>query len=129
MRIEKIAEEKYTEIKLLEEKLDSRLSPELKGELIVLNTNGAKNIILNLKEVKYADSSGLSAILTGNRLCQSAGGTFVLSNLSDHIKKLIKISHLENVLTIVPTAEEAREAIFMDEIERELNEQEEQDAQ
>ncbi len=120
MRFEKLVEEKYTEIKLLEEKLDSRISPTLKGEFILLNTKGTKNILLNLGEVKYADSSGLSAILTANRLCNHAGGSLVLCSLNDHVKKLIKISHLEQVLEILPTQEEAREAIFMMEVEREL---------
>lgn len=128
MRVEKTVEEKFTIIKPMAEKLDSIISPALKGEFIILNTEGAYNIILNLGEVKYADSSGLSAILTANRLCQNAGGTLILCCLSSHVEKLIKISHLETVLTVLPTEEEAREAIFMMEIEKEINEQEEQDA-
>lgn len=129
MRVEKTVEDSYTVIKLLEEKLDSRISPDLKGEFILLNTEGARNIILDLKEVKYADSSGLSAILTANRLCSGSGGNLVICCLSDHVQKLIKISHLETVLNILPTVEESREAIFMMEIEREVEKSEEQDSQ
>ncbi|TAE61495.1 MAG: anti-sigma factor antagonist [Bacteroidetes bacterium] len=120
MRFETNVEETHTAIKLLEDKLDARISALLKGEFIALNAAGTRNIILNLEQVKYADSSGLSAILTANRLCSTAGGALVLSNLSSHVEKLIKISQLNTVLNILPTEEEAREAVYMMELENEI---------
>jgi hypothetical protein len=36
-------------------------------------------------------------------------------------KKLIEISRLESILTIIPTMEESLDYILMDEIEKELN--------
>ncbi|MEZ4829648.1 MAG: STAS domain-containing protein [Bacteroidia bacterium] len=121
MRLEKSVEEKYTIIKLLEEKLDSRISPELKGEFINLNAQGSRNIILNLENVKYVDSSGLSAILTANRLCGTSGGILVICHINSHVEKLIKISHLESVLNILPTQDEAVQEVFMAEIENEIS--------
>lgn len=120
MRVEKQVEEKYTALKLLEEKLDSRLAPALKSEFITLNAEGCKNILLNLQDVKYVDSSGLSAILTANRLCAAAGGILVICDLNSHVRKLIEISHLNTVLHILETEAEARDAIFMSEIENEI---------
>lgn len=113
-------QEKYSLLRLHEEKMDSSVAPGLKSELITLHAEGVKNIILDLAEVKYTDSSGLSALLVGNRIVQEDGGIFVLSNLSDHTMKLIKISQLDSVLTILPTVEEAIDAVFMHEIERDL---------
>lgn len=124
MRFEKNVEERYTAIKLLEEKLDSRIAPDLKSELVNLNAQGIRNILLNLDEVKYVDSSGLSAILTANRLCSTAGGMLAISNIKPHVEKLVKISHLDSVLNILPTEAEAMEAIFMAEIENEIETQE-----
>ena len=123
MRFEKSVEEKYTLIKPLEEKLDSRVAPSLKSEMVNLNAQGVRNIILNLDEVKYVDSSGLSSILTANRLCSTAGGVLVISNINTHVEKLIKISHLETVLNILPTETEAAQEIFMIEVEKEIVEQ------
>jgi len=51
---------------------------------------------------------------------QEEGGIFVLASLSDHTTKLIKISQLDSVLNIVPTVEEAVDAVFMHEIEKDL---------
>ena len=69
--------EKYAQINLKDEKLDSHVSPSLKSELVVLNSEGFKNIIIDLTDTRYCDSSGLSAILVANRLCKNSGGTFV----------------------------------------------------
>ena len=106
------------------ENLNSLVSSELKSELVLLNKEGNKNIILDINKTTYADSSGLSAILLANRLCRDAGGTFVLTGLSEHIKKLIEIAQLDRVLTITPTLDEAIEYIFMEEIERNMGDAE-----
>jgi anti-sigma B factor antagonist len=113
-------QEKYSMLRLHEEKLDSNVAPQLKSELITLHAEGIHNVILDLTEVKYTDSSGLSALLVGNRIMQEDGGIFVLACLSDHTMKLIKISQLDTVLTILPTTEEAIDAVYMHEIEKDL---------
>lgn len=113
-------QEKYSLLRLHEEKLDSSIAPSLKSELITLHAEGIKNIILDLAEVKYTDSSGLSALLVGNRILQEDMGLFLLSGLSDHTAKLIKISQLDSVLNIVPTLQEAIDAVFMHEIQKDL---------
>lgn len=107
-------------LKLHEDKLDSSVAPGLKSELITLHAEGSRNIILDLSDVKYTDSSGLSALLVGNRIVQEEGGIFVLSSLSEHTMKLIRISQLDSVLNILPTVEEAIDAVLMHEIEKDL---------
>jgi anti-anti-sigma factor len=115
-------QDKYSLLRLHEEKLDSSIAPNLKSEMITLHAEGVLNIILDLAEVKYTDSSGLSALLVGNRILQEDGGIFILASLSEHTMKLIKISQLDSVLNILPTADEAIDAVFMHEIEKDLKE-------
>ena len=117
-------QEKYSLLRLHEEKLDSNVAPNLKSELITLHAEGVHNIILDLSEVKYTDSSGLSALLVGNRIMQEEGGIFVLTSLSEHTMKLIKISQLDSVLNIHFKVEEAVDAVFMHEIEKDLKDSE-----
>lgn len=112
--------EKYVLIKLNENKLNSLVSPQLKSELILTNSEGQRNIILDLSNVKYSDSSGLSSLLVGHRLCKNSEGTFILTGINDNITRLISISQLENILTIVGTVDEAIDLIFMEEIEKQL---------
>jgi anti-anti-sigma factor len=119
-------QEKYSLLRLHEEKMDSSVAPGLKSELITLHAEGVKNIILDLSDVKYTDSSGLSALLVGNRIFQEEGGIFILASLSEHTMKLIKISQLDSVLNIANTPEEAVDAVFMHEIEKDLKDRDSQ---
>ena len=118
--------EEYTIFKLQEEKLDSTIAPGLKSEFITLNAEGVKNLILDMSDVRYTDSSGLSSLLVGNRIFSEESGIFIMVALSEHVMKLIKISQLNNVLNIVATQEEAVDAVFLHEIESGLNKEEEE---
>jgi anti-sigma B factor antagonist len=112
--------EKYILVKLNESKLNSLVTPQLKSELILMNAEGQRNIILDLAQVKFADSSGLSSLLVGHRLCKNASGLFILTNLCDAVARLITISQLDSVLSIVPGTEEALDLIFSGEVEKDL---------
>jgi anti-sigma B factor antagonist len=116
-------QEKYTLLRLNEEKLDSSIAPHLKSQMVTLHAEGIRNIILDLSEVKYTDSSGLSALLVGNRVLQEDNGIFVLTRLSEHTMKLIKISQLDSVLNILPSVEEGIDAVFMHEIEKDMKDE------
>ncbi|NQY68771.1 MAG: STAS domain-containing protein [Flavobacteriales bacterium] len=115
--------ERYTLISVEADKLTALISPELKSEFVVLNADGVGSLVLDLTKVMYCDSSGLSAILIGNRLCKEAGGSFVLAGLNPSVEKLIAISQLESVLSIVPTVNEAEDLLFMEEVERKVEEE------
>ena len=112
--------EKYVLIKLIESKLNSLVSPQLKSELILINAEGQRNIILDLSNVKYSDSSGLSSLLVGHKVCKNADGVFILTGINDNVARLISISQLENILTTIGSVDEAIDLIFMEEIEKEL---------
>jgi anti-sigma B factor antagonist len=114
-------QDKYTILRLQEAKLNSLISSDLKAEFVLLNQEMQNNVIVDLSETQYCDSSGLSAILIGYRLCRNAGGIFVLAALQDHVRKLISISQLDNMLVITPTVNEAIDFIFMDEVEKHLH--------
>ena len=120
MKITYDKQEKYTLLALNEENLNSVIAPDVKSEFISLQSNGTTNLILDMSDVKFVDSSGLSAILTAQRIFKDKG-TFVMAGIqSDNVKKLISISRLDSILNIVPTVEEAKEFVFMSVLEDEL---------
>lgn len=115
-------QEKYILFKLDEVRLDSDISPKLKTELILINAEGLRNIILDLSAVESAyESSDLSSLLVGQRLCEKVGGVFIVVGLNQQLVNLLSVSQLEHVLVILPTVQEAIDFIFMEEIEKELN--------
>ncbi|MEX2592510.1 MAG: STAS domain-containing protein [Anditalea sp.] len=124
MRYSVDKKEQYVIFTLQEEKLDSSLSPQLKSELLTVHAEGYRNLIMDMSNVKYTDSSGLSALLVGNRAFSEDGGIFIISSPQEHVNKLIKISMLDKVLNVVENHEEAAEAIFIHEIDSEEKEEE-----
>jgi anti-anti-sigma factor len=121
MKFEIENKDKVVIVKTKVEKLDAIHAPELKSEMVMMNKNGTKNMILDMSETRYCDSSGLSAVLVANRLCRENKGTFVLCGLQDSVEKLINISQLNSVLKITPTVNEAIDLVYMDEVERDLD--------
>ena len=114
-------QDKYSVFTLEEGKLNSQVAPLLKSEMILLNAEGIRNIIFDMSQIKFVDSSGLSSILISNRLCKNANGTFVLTGVNDTVMRLIKISQLDSILHIVPSLQEAKDLVLMEEIERDFN--------
>jgi len=110
---------------LEEDNLNSIIAPDLKSEFVFLRNEGVQNLVFDLSEVKYVDSSGLSAILTANRIWKDYG-LFILTGIKhDSVKKLIEISRLETILTIIGTVEESRDYVKMQSLENTLSTEEE----
>lgn len=113
--------EKYVVLKLDETAFTNDNTPALKAEFILLNTEGYRNIVLDLSSVETCnDSQDLSCLLVGDRLCKSAGGLFIVTGVGKAIEAIVKISNLHNALTFVNKLDEATDLIFMEEIEKEL---------
>lgn len=93
------------------EKLNALYAQELKEMLFQLQKNGVNQIILDLGASRYCDSSGLSSILLGNRICKETSGKFVLCGLQENVEKLIQMAQLDKVLTIEKDQQRANEAI------------------
>lgn len=113
-------DDKFTVVVSEVEKLDTLSAPDLKTELVFQLKSGNRNLIVDLTNTRYCDSSGLSALLTGNRLCKEINGTFALCGLQAPIEKLVNISQLQSVFNITPTRNEAIDLVLMEEIERDL---------
>ncbi len=101
-------EESYTSIKVLNEKLDSLLAPGFKSELVVIVENGEKNILVDLSNCKSCDSSGMSVLSFGNRLCNGANGKFVLYGLTNKIKEMMDLIGFDSLLSVTHTKAEAK---------------------
>lgn len=98
---------KFTVITATMNMLDGASAPDLKALFVQLNKDGVNQIILDLSAVKYCDSSGLSAILIGHRLCRDAGGSFALCGLQSAVAKIISIAQLDRVFVITDSVESA----------------------
>ena len=107
MNFETKKQGKATVLKLKDRKLDATVSPELKGEFLILCTPETKELVIDLTDVEFCDSSGLSALLIAERKMREAGGTVKLAGVQKKVLTLIKISHLDRAFMIFDTVAKA----------------------
>jgi anti-sigma B factor antagonist len=66
-------------------------------DLVVRNQ---KNILLNLHEVNYIDSSGIGELVAGFKHVRNQGGRLKLLNLTPRVKDLLRITRLYTVFDV-----------------------------
>jgi anti-sigma B factor antagonist len=96
-----------TILKIKERKLDATVSPDLKGEFLVLCKPSLKELVIDLTDVEFCDSSGLSALLIAERKMRENGGSVKLAGVQKKVMSLIKISHLDRAFQIYETVAKA----------------------
>ena len=92
--------------------LNGDLIGENDGPQILENTSqfilkGIKNVIIDLGQVRYINSSGIGVLITILTKFRNSGGEVYLVNPSEHVKKLLIITKLEAIFSIENTIEEA----------------------
>jgi len=114
-------QDSYIVFSINEENVNSVLAPDLKAKFILLANEGNPSMILDVSQVSYIDSSGLSAILTANRLWKGQNKEFVLTGIdSPSVKKLIEISRLGTVLSIQDNLQSAIGYVILEDRKKEL---------
>jgi anti-sigma B factor antagonist len=96
-----------TVVKFHEERLDAHNSKELKDYLLELLDNGAKKLILDLSEVRFVDSSGLGALLSGHKNAGLRDGRFALVGVQARVQSMFELTRLTRVFDIYPGVEDA----------------------
>jgi anti-sigma B factor antagonist len=71
----------------------------------------AKTLILDFTEVPYVDSAGVGAIVNAHVSCVNSGRRILLVAVQDRIRTLMKVTKVEQILSIFPTLQEAQAAI------------------
>jgi anti-anti-sigma factor len=78
-------------------KLDSTVASELKGEFLIIAKPKIDVLVIDMHEVEFCDSSGLSALLIAERKMKEHGGAVRLLNVNPKVMSLLKISMLDRL--------------------------------
>lgn len=68
--------------------------------------DGAKTFVVDLSEVRYISSSGIGLLITMLTKMRNAGGEVYLTSPSEHVKKLLIITKLNNIFTVFDSVDD-----------------------
>jgi anti-sigma B factor antagonist len=75
-------------------------SVTLRDSVRDLLSKGSKNILLNLAEVNYIDSSGIGELVSAYTTVRNQGGELKLLNLTKKVHDLLQITKLYTVFDV-----------------------------
>ncbi len=86
-------------VRVRENRIDAHLAPDLKQRLGDLIDSGDNHLVLDLADVEFVDSSGLSAIVSAMKLLDGRGD-LVLCQPQPAVTSLFKLTRLDKIFRI-----------------------------
>ena len=90
-----------------EERLDAHNSGDLKTQMLKLFEEGKNNLVVDLQSVRFVDSSGLGALVSGFKNASSHSGSLKLTGLQLQVKSMFELTRLHRVFEIFTDIDEA----------------------
>jgi anti-sigma B factor antagonist len=88
--------------------IDLYNSPEVRKALLeALREKGAQRVVVNLKAVRYIDSSGVASLVEGLKVSRELGTRFILFGLSPAAREVLELSRLIRVFEVFENENEA----------------------
>ncbi len=100
LHIDTFVENKETVLKLSGE-IDAHTAPKLKTTLLELLSEENNNVVVDLEEVSYMDSTGLGVFISALKQSKDQNSSFKLINLQENVYRLFNITGLDEVIHIV----------------------------
>jgi anti-anti-sigma factor len=112
--------EKFHAITINEPVLAANMTAQLDSSLDKAQKNGVKNVVLILKDIKSMDNAAAEHLVKTQQDFYERNASFVVCGLSPELEKLLDESGLLELMNTTPTESEAADIVQMEEIEREL---------
>ena len=90
--------------------VDLSTAPALRSRIEQVVDGGARRLVVDLADVSFMDSSGLSVLVAGFKGMREAGGEMVVVCPNTSIAKIFSITGLDRVFSIHPSLAEALSA-------------------
>ncbi|MCL2088497.1 MAG: STAS domain-containing protein [Oscillospiraceae bacterium] len=85
-------------------RLDTASAADLQSVLLD-ELDSEKNVVLDFMNVEYISSAGLRVLLLGEKKAIKTGAKQTLTNVSEDIMEVLRITGFSNILTILPMEE------------------------
>ncbi len=87
--------------------IDLYTAPEFKERMVELIEGGKKNIVVDLSEATFIDSTTLGVLVGGVKRLRPSGGGLALVCTDQNITKIFEITGLDRVFSIQGSREDA----------------------
>ena len=88
--------------------IDLSSSPELRKPLLrELREVRTPRVVLNLKAVRYIDSSGVASLVEGLKAARDVGARFIMFGLNTTVREVLQLSKLVRIFEICDSEEQA----------------------
>ncbi|AVH73218.1 STAS domain-containing protein [Nostoc sp. 'Lobaria pulmonaria (5183) cyanobiont'] len=77
--------------------LDGIRGNELRREVSGILANGADILLLDMKEVKFIDSSGLGALVSAMQMARTANRKLFVCSISDQVRMLFELTKMDRI--------------------------------
>jgi len=124
MEVKIDTKEKFHVITWLQPQLSATMTEELSDRLLFFLQSDIKNIILNLKELQSIDNISAENLVKVQQKFYENNASFVICEIQTPIEEFLDKSQLLEMMNMTPTESEAWDVIQMEEIERELLDEE-----
>lgn len=91
-------------------RVDSYSVPQLRERLRIAVNKNQPNLIVDLAEVNFLDSSGLAALVYGMKNCREKGGDLCLCAPQQSVRMILELTRLDQAIDIFPSETEAMAA-------------------
>ena len=96
-----------TILSVKEQRVDAHNSSELKDRLLKVLEEGGHDLVIDLSQVQFIDSSGLGALLSGYKNAALRSSGFALAGVQPRVASMFELTRLHRVFDIYPSLEDA----------------------
>jgi anti-sigma B factor antagonist len=79
---------------------------ELKKVLFSVTDGSHKSVVVDMKNVNYMDSSGIGALVAGQKKMKAHTGKFSLMNIHEDVLNILKLATLDKFFQIYDTEDD-----------------------
>ncbi|MEO6598071.1 MAG: STAS domain-containing protein [Planctomycetota bacterium] len=111
MKIDKSLHDDYA-ILTLKGEFDTFYCPALMQEVEALVERGVNHLVLDMRLVKFINSTALGAVIKAHKRCRAEGGELFIAQPSPFVRDVIRKVGIDSLVTMHDTEQEATKAII-----------------
>lgn len=125
MEVKTDTKERFTVIRVKTPELSATMADELNHHTGELLKGSVRNVVLNLNGVKSMQEEAAEKLVRTQQRFYEAGASFVVCEMTQELEEFLDGKDLLELLNATPTESEAYDIVQMEEIERELLDEDE----